>query len=716
MNLSEALDAALPEMPKARQSRNRAPRLDPDLAVREDVLDGEPVIAIVQRANGNFSRISPMQWQLALLFDGNRTYDEIASEFAEQTGAFLDPGDVRIFAENMEESGFWYKSAQEKNLALNEKLIAERSRRTKRTSKLNFSHMRFSGWDPDRYLTWLDRVAGKYIYSPWCVMAVVTLFLFEATVFISRWSSIEPDVKLYYNFTHKSFLDLAQFWLLFLVLGFIHESSHGLTCKHFGGEVHSMGLLFLYMMPAFYVDVTEMWISATKLQRLATIIAGIWSEMVVCGIGMIVWLNTQPGEWLHDFAYQIILITGIAVILINLNPLIKLDGYYFLTEAIGIPDLKERSTGFLSGWFQNKILGLPLEVPVVPRRRAPFFILYAFISGAYSYMILFIVIRFTFNAASHWLAELALIPAGLLAYAVFKSRLRSLRGVLGQLWDRHLAGGRLLRPAPLIGIALVLIALFVPFWRDRESAYFVIEASHPNTLHAAVPGRIDAVLVRQGDQVRAGQPLLRMTSLITAAMNSRAQVQSGDARYQTVTAEMQGQSIGAGAAQQNASLRSTSLAREAQSSLMVAAPSDGTVLTENPGALIDQDVSSGQPLLELSDAGPRTARIYIPVSALDHIPPQAEVALALPGHFSIVRMTLPPPGGDPVTLPKGLIAKQDYQGIVLPLFYTSHITLPPSAGDPLIGESGQARIFGKRRSIAERIFNVAFNLARAHVF
>ena len=104
------------------------------------------------------------------------------------------------------------------------------------------------------------------------------------------------------------------------------------------------------------------------------------------------------------------------------------------------------------------------------------------------------------------------------------------------------------------------------------------------------------------------------------------------------------------------------------------------------------------------------------MSALDRIPPQAEVALALPGHFSIVRMTLPQPGGDPVTLPKGLIAKQDYQGIVLPLFYTSHIALPRSAGDPLIGESGQARIFGRRRSIAERIFNVAFNLARAHVY
>src|SRR5208337_2313326 len=165
----------------------------------------------------------------------------------------------------------------------------------------------------------------------------------------------------------------------------IHETAHGLTCKHYGGQVHSMGLMFVYLMPAFYVDVTEIWVSCTKVQRLATIIAGIWVEMVACGLAMIVWTNTLPGEWLHDFAYQVILITGIAVVVINLNPLIKLDGYYFLTELIGLPELKEQSTAFLSGWFQSRVLCLPVETPVVARKRAPFFILYAIVSGIYSY-------------------------------------------------------------------------------------------------------------------------------------------------------------------------------------------------------------------------------------------------------------------------------------------------------------------------------------------
>ncbi len=65
MNLSEALDAALPEIPKARLSRARPPRLDPELVTREDMLDGEPIVGILQRSKGSFFRFQPPQWRLA---------------------------------------------------------------------------------------------------------------------------------------------------------------------------------------------------------------------------------------------------------------------------------------------------------------------------------------------------------------------------------------------------------------------------------------------------------------------------------------------------------------------------------------------------------------------------------------------------------------------------------------------------------------------------
>jgi len=714
MNLSEALDAALPEIPKARLTRGRPPRLDPDLVIREDVLDGEPVVGVLQRGTSNFFRLSPDQWNLAQLFDGTRSYQEIADAWTERTGALIEAEDIRAFAEQMESNDFWHKTHQEKNLALSEKLLAHRGRRSE--SKINFAHISFSAWDPDRYLDWLNRAVGDFIYSRWCVLAVVLLFVFEAAVFVANWSFIGPDTALFFNFSRKSVLELAQFWILMFFLGFIHESAHGLTCKHFGGQVHSMGLMFLYLIPCFFVDVTESWVSATKLQRLATIIAGIWIEMTICGIAMIVWTNTLTGEWLHDFAYQIILLTGIAVVAINLNPLIKLDGYYFLTEVIEIPDLKERSTAFLSAWFQHHVLGIPVDVPVVPRRRAPLFVLYAFASGTYSYLLLFFVVRFSYNVASHWLAEFALIPAGALAFYLYRSRLRAVRRVAQQFWEQRFTSSFRWRPVNTVITITLAALLFLPLWRDRESAFFVIEPTHAHTIHAAVPGRVNAVLIRQGEQVHEGQLLLNMSSYLTASMRSAAIAQLGSSRYQSYDAQLRGNGIGNAAADQAGAARLARLADEAETSLDVSAPADGTVLTSNPALLLDQDVAVGQPLLELADAGTRTVRVFIPSSALNRIPQGAEVALALPGQFSVVRIALSAPSGDAVPLPPGLIESQSYKGIKLAVFYCSRMTLPASSGNPMFGLAGEAKIFGVRRSLAERFLVEIFNLVKAHVW
>jgi len=713
MNLSEALDAALPEIPRAQLTRSRPPRLDPDLIVHEDVLDGEPIIGILQRDRSNYFRFQPSQWQLAQLFDGNRSYAEIVDAFASQTGLSIDPEEVRSFAEQMDASDFWHKTHQEKNLAMSEKLIAQRGRRGK--SKVNLAHISFSAWDPDRYLGWLNRKAGAFIYSPWCALVAVLLFVFETVVVVENWRIIVPDTALFFNFTQKSFSDFAQFWLLMLVIGFLHESSHGLTCKHFGGQVHSMGLMFLYLAPCFFVDVTESWVSATKVQRLATIIAGIWVELMICGMAMIFWLNTPVGGSLHNFMYEIILLTGIAAVIINLNPLIKLDGYYFLTEVIEIPELKERSTAFLSGWFQAKILRLPVEVPIVPRRRAALFVIYAFLSGAYSYILLFFVVRISYRLGSKWFAEFALIPSGVLAFAVYRSRLRSLRRVIAQFWQQNFSAGFHGRPSYILAAILAVALLFLPLWRDREDAFFVIEPTLEHSVCASVPGRVNAVLVEEGQKVRAGQPLLRMSSYLAASMDSAAVAQTRSARFRAFDAQVQGQGIGTAAAEQSQATRMTGLAKEAQSSLELTAPADGTVLTANPAVLIDQDVAYGQPLLDLA-GGSRTIRVFIPSSALSRIPKNAAVELAIPGQFTHLGVTLPPPSGEQVTLPPGLIPIEKFQGIKLPVFYSARISLPQTAGNPMFGLSGQAKIFGVRRSLAGRFLAMMTDLVKAHVW
>jgi hypothetical protein len=39
----------------------------------------------------------------------------------------------------------------------------------------------------------------------------------------------------------------------------VHELGHGLTCKHFGGEVHEVGAMMLVFQPYFFVNVSDSW-------------------------------------------------------------------------------------------------------------------------------------------------------------------------------------------------------------------------------------------------------------------------------------------------------------------------------------------------------------------------------------------------------------------------------------------------------------------------
>jgi putative peptide zinc metalloprotease protein len=715
MNLSEALNAALPEIPRTRLSRKNPPRIDPELIIREDVVDGEKIIAVYQRSTANLLRLKPTQWQLAGYFDGIRTYDEIASAFEADTSIPLSGEEVRTFAENMDENGFWYKNPQEKNIAMNEKLAAQRSRRASGKSSINVAHISFSAWDPDRYLTQLDRKFGRYLYSPWLTLATILLFVFEAVVFVAKWNVLGPDIPLYYNFSKKTFSDLVEFWVLMFAIGFVHESAHGLTCKHFGGEVHSMGLMFLYLTPAFFVDVTESWISASKLQRLSTIIAGIWVEMMLCGIATVVWTNTQSGVWIHDFCYKLILLTGLAVIAINLNPLIKLDGYYFFAEWLGIPDLKERSTAFVISWVQRHVFRLPIDVPVVARRRVPLFVFYALASGAYSYLLLMIFIRFSYNIFFHWFAELALVPAGFLAFLIFRSRLRSMKIFATSFFRARYEAGSL-RWTPLralLGLTAIIL-FFAPILRDRENAWFVIEPSQTYEVHAGVPGKVLAVYVKQGDAVREGQIVARLQSLSAASAGAEAEAMVASSQAHVVTAQLQHSGLGGALSAQQAARSTRATAQEEAALLAVAAPANGVVATSEPESLMDRDVATGQTLLTIVDPSRLVARLYIAVSEMDHVREGDPVSLQLPSQFSQLQGRLGTIEGSALSLPSGILPEHDFKGMVLPVFYTARMPLQPVGDGIRPGISGPAKIFGKRRSVASRIAIALGNVLRTH--
>src|SRR5260370_33402423 len=120
------------------------------------------------------------------------------------------------------------------------------------------------------------------------------------------------------------------------------------------------------------------------------------------------------------------MITGIGVSVLNLNPLIKLDGYIIFSELVAESALKENSTTYLSTWVRKHIFRLPVEVDYVPRRKRPFYVIYALLSGIYSYSLLAILMLITYRILHSFTPEWAFLPALGAGFWVFRSRIKLL--------------------------------------------------------------------------------------------------------------------------------------------------------------------------------------------------------------------------------------------------------------------------------------------------
>ncbi len=700
MNLAEALNAALPPLP-TQQAGKSFPRFNPAIIARQHMEEGAPIVIANVPKTSALYRFSPEQWALIQLFDGQHDYEEIARLFTVQSGIQFDAADVREFAHQLDETDFWLKSPLEKNIALKQKLAEQRHQHEKKHSRFgDVSHIQFSAWDPDEFFTRIyPRL--KFVYRPWFTALTLVLFAFMLYIFFDRWSEISADTLTYYNFTEKSFADLAEFWLLFLVLAFFHESSHGLTCKHYGGAVHRMGFHLVFLTPAFFVDVTEAWVYAERWQRLATIIAGIWVELIFCAVATVVWWGTAAGTFLHEFSYKVMLITGIAVVVVNVNPLIKLDGYYAFTELIGISDIKEKSTSYVSSWVKRHIWRLPVEVDYVPPRRRPLYISYALLSGAYSYMLLFLVARFCRNVFYAWTPEWAFVPALFVAWLIFKSRIRTLVRSMKTLYlDKKERLRAWFTPPRLAAVsAALLLFLLVPWKFETVEGRFVLEPAQRAVLRAEVPGSVASMRVREGQRVEAGETIavLQNLDLESAASQKHADAQVAQAR--ATQAALQYVGFGPADRERQQTREQEKMLLEQVGKLRITAPIAGTVVTARPQDLEGAYVAAGTELAEIADLRSMQAQIFVPENEVARIPANAEANVRfdglLLGRGGNVASVAPASS----EVAPGLMPHLEYKGMLEPHYYAVKVVVTNADGSLRQGMSGTARIYVRRRSL-----------------
>jgi len=717
MNIVRALDVALPELPQ-RLVRQSPPKLDPKVIAKEHIENGQAVVLVKMPGTDMVFRFPPAQWQLVQLFDGDRSHAEVAAIYQDQTNITISEADVRELANYLQsESQLFYKSPLEKNIILQEELRSTHKKKRSRFQITDFSDITIKVWNnADGYVTRLYPKV-KFIFTPTFVWLSLGMFVLMGWMWADRFDEIWWDSFAFYNFTTKSGRDLLEFWFLFGAMAGFHETAHGLAGKHYGATIERMGFTLMYFAPSFFCDATQVWVLGGKWARIVTAVAGIWLDLVLCFFATVAWWATAPGMLVHDWAYKVMIVTGIGVSLLNLNPLIKLDGYLIFSELVHEPALKESSTEYLSGWIRNRIFRLPAAVPYVPRRKRPFYVAYAILSGLYSYALLSFLMVFTYHVLQSYTPEWAFVPAVAIGCWVFRSRIKLagkfMRLVYLDKKERARAWFAPGRIALLSAAAILLLGL--PIFPDFVHGPCLLEPVRLALLRATIPGTVVGVLAQEGQHVAAGASLVRMrnSALESEVAHTQAELAAAEARAVQASIHY----AGFAAAEQNRRqlVEKNRLLADQARQLTIVSPISGIVQTPRTADLVGSSPDAGQPLLEVADTSQMRARIFIPEFAMRDIRLGAPVRILARGQARPLTGVLAAVSADAAAIPEGLISKDQLQGIKAPRFYMGSVFL--SNDDNLLdGTSGFAKIFIRRRSLAEFSWRFASDLVGRKVW
>jgi putative peptide zinc metalloprotease protein len=136
--------------------------------------------------------------------------------------------------------------------------------------------LRFRGVDPERFFNGSIRTpagssAGR---GAVCVLLLGPCALTLVGVKFDEFPARLP--------TFHEFFGPQNWFYLAITMGVVkvlHEFGHGLSCKHFGGECHEMGLMLLVFTPALYCNVSDSWMLPSKWHRAAIGAAGMYVEL-----------------------------------------------------------------------------------------------------------------------------------------------------------------------------------------------------------------------------------------------------------------------------------------------------------------------------------------------------------------------------------------------------------------------------------------------------
>jgi putative peptide zinc metalloprotease protein len=578
------------------------PRLRTHAQVHRHHYRGQLWHVLQDHASGQFHRFSPAAFHVIALMDGSRTVHEIWERTIAQLGddAPTQEETIRLLAQ-LHAADVLQCDVPPDGVEVFQR-YQKRRRQVWRTRFSSPLALRFPLFDPDRLLQWalpLVRPLFGWVGALLWIAVVGTALVLAGI----HWQELTQDVAD----RALAPANLLAIGLTFPFVKALHELGHGFATRHWGGEVHEIGVMLLVFMPVPYVDASAA--SAFRERRKRAIVgaAGIVVELFVAALALFVWLEVQPGA-VRATAYNVMLISGVSTLLFNGNPLLRFDGYYVFSDLIEIPNLAQRSTAYVGYLFQRHLFGVEdARSPATAPGEPGWFVAYAVASFVYR---VFLSIRIMlFVLGKHF--GLGLLIGGWTAFQLvlrpLGSRIRYLMGSQ-ELHEKRLR-------AAAASAALVLLVLGVVFALPlplRTRTEGVVWLPEDTIVRAGVDGFAVRLLAEDGAAVRAGEPLVECADELVAARARDLELRVRELELEEASLRPTDRVRAQLAREERAAvLAELARARERLAALVIRSPLDGTFVVpaaaDLPGRVLPQGVAVGY----VVDLASVTARVVV---------------------------------------------------------------------------------------------------------
>jgi|LGVF01.1.fsa_nt_gb putative peptide zinc metalloprotease protein len=460
--------------------------------------DGSPTWSLHDPVNNRFFRIGWLEFELLSRWHAGNA-EALIQQVNTGTTLHADISHLINLIEFLKTSQLIQARSKQAINDLYDKAMAGRKHMTSWLLQ-NYLFLRIPLVRPDGFLS-LTLPWIRFVFTRGFAMALLVITLLGLYLVTRQWESFQQTFLYFFSME-----GLLLFAAAIFIAKVFHELGHAYTAKRYGVRVPTMGIALLVLWPVLYTDTSEAWKLSNRRQRLAIAAAGMAAELALASIATLLWSFLPDGP-LRAATFMIATTSWVITLLVNLNPFLRFDGYYLLSDFLEIQNLQDRSFALGKWKLRQLILGINDPPPDdFNAHQRKLLITYAYSVWIYRFFlflgIALLVYFFFFKVAGVFLMITELV--WFIARPVYRE-FRVWYDMRDKInWNQNTI-------VSLLIVLLLAIALIYPFSTSVRVPAVLKYATYTQ-LHASTPARVQDVYVSTGDHVRAGKPLISLVS------------------------------------------------------------------------------------------------------------------------------------------------------------------------------------------------------------